>query len=285
MFGPAQYAVAKAVADCVADGTIPASAGRRPGHRLRRLHPPRRRGQRQDPQVQLRGDQALDRARHEEPADRRARSPRRKTRSSTRSPVERRSRIGDRLDSDWAINLQRSRPWQHETEDPDPARHRPAAQRLRRRGGGRCGRRPPVPPRRSDAGHVRDLVYGALFTRGPPTCTPPPSSSAARTWRPARRCSKPSRRRSSARSGSRSCSTPTAPTRRPRPPSWRPCESMGGSLEGVPPAVLAATGPVGQRVARLLCRLGAKVAVGSRSLDRAGRAGGVSLRDRPAAPP
>src|SRR6201997_4621391 len=26
MFGPAQYAVAKAVADCVADGTIPASA-------------------------------------------------------------------------------------------------------------------------------------------------------------------------------------------------------------------------------------------------------------------
>ena len=35
------------------------------------------------------------------------------------------------------------------------------------------------------------------------------------------------------------------------------------------PAVLAATGPVGQRAARLLCRLGAKVAVGSRSLDRA----------------
>ena len=46
-------------------------------------------------------------------------------------------------------------------------------------------------------------------------------------------------------------------------------ESMGGSLEGVPAAVLAATGPVGQRAARLLCRLGAKVAVGSRSLDRA----------------
>ena len=59
MFGPAQYAVAKAVADCVADGTIPADRGRRPGHRLRRVHPPRRRGQRQDPQVQLRGHQAL----------------------------------------------------------------------------------------------------------------------------------------------------------------------------------------------------------------------------------
>ena len=47
-------------------------------------------------------------------------------------------------------------------------------------------------------------------------------------------------------------------------------QSHGGSLEGVTVAVLAATGPVGQRAARLLCRLGAKVAVGSRSLDRAG---------------
>jgi hypothetical protein len=46
-------------------------------------------------------------------------------------------------------------------------------------------------------------------------------------------------------------------------------ESMDGSLEGVPAVVLAATGPVGQRAARLLCRLGAKVSVGSRSFDRA----------------
>jgi len=46
-------------------------------------------------------------------------------------------------------------------------------------------------------------------------------------------------------------------------------QSMGGSLEGVSTGVLAATGPVGHRAARLLCRLGAKVAVGSRSLDRA----------------
>ncbi len=46
-------------------------------------------------------------------------------------------------------------------------------------------------------------------------------------------------------------------------------ESMDGSLEGVPVAVLAATGPVGQRAARLLCRLGANVSVGSRSLERA----------------
>ena len=46
-------------------------------------------------------------------------------------------------------------------------------------------------------------------------------------------------------------------------------QGSGGSLRGVSAAVLAATGPVGQRSARLLCRLGAKVAVGSRSLDRA----------------
>jgi hypothetical protein len=46
-------------------------------------------------------------------------------------------------------------------------------------------------------------------------------------------------------------------------------QSHGGSLDGVSVAVLAATGPVGQRAARLLCRLGATVAVGSRSLDRA----------------
>jgi hypothetical protein len=47
-------------------------------------------------------------------------------------------------------------------------------------------------------------------------------------------------------------------------------EGMGGSLEGVPAAVLGGTGPVGQRVARLLGRLGAPVAVGSRHLERAG---------------
>jgi hypothetical protein len=46
-------------------------------------------------------------------------------------------------------------------------------------------------------------------------------------------------------------------------------QGMGGSLDGVRSAVLGATGPVGQRVARLLAREGAEVAVGSRRLDRA----------------
>ncbi|WP_169976168.1 NADP-dependent methylenetetrahydromethanopterin/methylenetetrahydrofolate dehydrogenase [Tautonia rosea] len=59
---------------------------------------------------------------------------------------------------------------------------------------------------------------------------------------------------------------------------------FGGSLEGVKAAVLAATGPVGQRVARLLARQGAAVTVSSRKLDRAeavaraiGEATGASL--------
>jgi hypothetical protein len=46
-------------------------------------------------------------------------------------------------------------------------------------------------------------------------------------------------------------------------------EGMGGTLNGVPVAVLGGTGPVGQRVARLLGRLGALVAVGSRDFQRA----------------
>jgi NADPH:quinone reductase-like Zn-dependent oxidoreductase len=46
-------------------------------------------------------------------------------------------------------------------------------------------------------------------------------------------------------------------------------EGSGGTLNGVKTAVLAGTGPVGQRVARLLSRLGAEVAVGSRSIEKA----------------
>jgi methylenetetrahydrofolate/methylenetetrahydromethanopterin dehydrogenase (NADP+) len=46
-------------------------------------------------------------------------------------------------------------------------------------------------------------------------------------------------------------------------------EGSGGSLDGVKAAVLAGTGPVGQRVARLMNRLGAEVAIGSRSIEKA----------------
>jgi hypothetical protein len=45
--------------------------------------------------------------------------------------------------------------------------------------------------------------------------------------------------------------------------------AFDGKLDGVKAAVLGGTGPVGQRVARLLARQGAEVAVGSRKVDRA----------------
>jgi methylenetetrahydrofolate/methylenetetrahydromethanopterin dehydrogenase (NADP+) len=46
-------------------------------------------------------------------------------------------------------------------------------------------------------------------------------------------------------------------------------QGNGGSLQGARVVALAATGPVGQRIARLLGRLGATVAIGSRDMDRA----------------
>ncbi len=45
-------------------------------------------------------------------------------------------------------------------------------------------------------------------------------------------------------------------------------EGCGGTVKGKRAAVLGATGPVGRRVARLLAREGAEVAVGSRQLGR-----------------
>ena len=53
MFGPAQHAVAKAVADSVADGTIPAGRGRRPVHLRRRVHPLGSGRRQEDPRLQL----------------------------------------------------------------------------------------------------------------------------------------------------------------------------------------------------------------------------------------
>ncbi len=49
MFGPAQHAVAKAVADSVAEGVIPAGRGRRSLHLRRRVHPL---GSRDDKKIQ-----------------------------------------------------------------------------------------------------------------------------------------------------------------------------------------------------------------------------------------
>ena len=69
MFGPAQAAVARAVVDSVAEGVIPEEQGRGLRHRLRRVHPPRRRRRHQDLPVQLRCHEA----RHQERDGRRRR--------------------------------------------------------------------------------------------------------------------------------------------------------------------------------------------------------------------
>ena len=118
---------------------------------------------------------------------------------------------------------------------------------------------------------VRDLVHGALFTRGPAdlhrTALFVGGSDVAAGEAVLKAVTRDA---SSPASASRSCSTPTAPTPRPPRPSWRPWKGSGGVARRRPaPPSWAATGPVGQRVARLLARLGATVAVGSRDLDRA----------------
>ena len=63
-------------------------------------------------------------------------------------------------------------------------------------------------------------------------------------------------------------------------------EGCGGDLRGVKAAVLAATGPVGGRVARLLIREGAETAVGSRRIERAREAASAieSATNQPARP-
>jgi methylenetetrahydrofolate/methylenetetrahydromethanopterin dehydrogenase (NADP+) len=117
--------------------------------------------------------------------------------------------------------------------------------------------------------NVRDLVYGALFTRGPSDLMATAlfiggsnvSAGEAVLEKVKKTFFGPFR--VSVLFDANGANTTAAAA------VLAALESQGGSLEGVPTAVLAATGPVGERVARLLCRLGAKVAVASRSHDRA----------------
>jgi methylenetetrahydrofolate/methylenetetrahydromethanopterin dehydrogenase (NADP+) len=117
--------------------------------------------------------------------------------------------------------------------------------------------------------NVRDLVYGALFTRGPSdlqaTALFIGGSSVSASEAVLEKVKKTffGPFRVSVLFDANGANTTAAAA------VLAALENQGGSLEGVPTAVLAATGPVGERVARLLCRLGAKVAVASRSHDRA----------------
>lgn len=119
------------------------------------------------------------------------------------------------------------------------------------------------------ASTVRDLVYGALFTRGPADLPATAifiggsNVAAGEAVLEAVKKTFFGPFRVSVLFDANGANTTAAAA------VLAAIEGAGGSLQGVKAAVLAATGPVGQRAARLLCRLGAQVAVGSRSLERA----------------
>lgn len=119
--------------------------------------------------------------------------------------------------------------------------------------------------------NVQDLVYGALFTRGPAdlhrTALFVGGSDVAKAEAVLEKVKKiffGPFRVSVLFDANGSNTTAAAAV-------LAASSSLGGSLAGTRAAVLAATGPVGQRVARLLGRQGATVAVGSRDADRAGK--------------
>ena len=144
----------------------------------------------------------------------------------------------------------------HEAHHPGPARHRPAAQRLRRGGGGRRRRRPPLPPRRRDARErPRPGLRGAVHARAR---RPAPHGDLHRRLE-----------RGGRRGGPRGGQEDIL---RPVPVSvlfdangsnttaaaavLAALEATAVRSKATRAVVLAATGPVGQRVARLLGRLG-----------------------------
>lgn len=116
---------------------------------------------------------------------------------------------------------------------------------------------------------VRDLVYGALFTRGPADLHQTAlfiggsDVSAGEALLEAVKGTFFGPFRVSVLFDANGCNTTAAAA------VLAAIEGVGGSLAGVRAAVLGGTGPVGQRVARLLLRLGVQVVVGSRSQERA----------------
>jgi methylenetetrahydrofolate/methylenetetrahydromethanopterin dehydrogenase (NADP+) len=116
---------------------------------------------------------------------------------------------------------------------------------------------------------VRDLVYGALFTRGPADLHATAifiggaNVAAGEQLLAAVKATFFGPFRVSVLLDANGANTTAAAA------VLAASRSLGGSLQNVSAAVLGATGPVGHRVARLLLGMGAKVAVGSRSLDRA----------------
>lgn len=117
--------------------------------------------------------------------------------------------------------------------------------------------------------NVRDLVYGALFTRGPEDlkCTAlfvggSKVAAGEAVLEAVRKTFFGPFRVSVLFDGNGSNTTAAAAV-------LTALQAHGNTLEGARVVALAATGPVGQRIARLLGRLGAAVAIGSRDLERA----------------
>ncbi len=127
--------------------------------------------------------------------------------------------------------------------------------------------------------NVRDLVYGALFTRGPADLHRSAlfiggsDVAAGEAVLEAVKATFFGPFRVSVLFDANGSNTTAAAA------VLAALEGAGGSLNDIPAAVLGGTGPVGQRVARLLLRLGARVTVGSRSLEKA-EAVAASLRER-----
>ncbi|MFO0888705.1 MAG: NAD(P)-dependent methylenetetrahydromethanopterin dehydrogenase [Isosphaeraceae bacterium] len=117
--------------------------------------------------------------------------------------------------------------------------------------------------------NVRDLVYGALFTRGPADLhrtaifiggSKVPAAEAV--LETVKKTFFGPFQVSVLFDGNGSNTTAAAAV-------LAALQANDNSLEGSRVLALAATGPVGQRIARLLARLGATVAIGSRDLGRA----------------
>jgi hypothetical protein len=117
--------------------------------------------------------------------------------------------------------------------------------------------------------NVRDLVYGALFTRGPAELhrtaifVGGSKVSAAEAVLEAVKKTFFGPFRVSVLFDANGSNTTAAAA------VLAALEGNGGSLEGARVATLAGTGPVGQRIARLIGRLGASVVLGSRDIGRA----------------
>jgi methylenetetrahydrofolate/methylenetetrahydromethanopterin dehydrogenase (NADP+) len=117
--------------------------------------------------------------------------------------------------------------------------------------------------------NVRDLVYGAIFTRGPADLKSTAIfiggskvSAGEAILDVVKNTFFGSFQVSVLFDGNGSNTTAAAAV-------LTALQASGGSLQGARVVTLAATGPVGQRIARLLGRLGATVAIGSRDLNRA----------------